>query len=228
MRFPNAYAGVKKIFSSTILSIISGVCSIGMAIVGIIAFAAAIASIGGENAEGAMVGSGIAVIVFMFASGVLSILATIFLLIGLKRAGKDDENFNSGFITAIFVLIFTVVSTALGATNGGNNFYDDIAILIANILRITTTLFVTRGITSLAEQIGDQKMVNIGMRLYLAFSVVLIVSTILQIIGSIIQYNNVVASIAGALLIASAITNIVAFIVYVIYLGKAKKMLKEA
>ena len=229
MKFPNAYEGVKKIFTSTILSIIGGFCMVCVAIAAIIALVAAAATVGGEaGAEGTAIGVGAAAVILLLASGVLGIISTILLLVGLKRAGKDEENFNSGFVCAIFVLVFTVVSTALSSINGGNNFYDDIAIVIANILRIATMMYVTRGISSLAEQLDNQKMVNTGSKLYLAFSAVLIVATILQLISSIVAYNNVVATAASALLIASGITSIVAYIVYVIYLGRAKKMLKEA
>lgn len=229
MRFPNAFAGVKKIFTAEILEIIAAVCGVASFIALIVAVAgAAGASAEFDGAAGALIGGGLGFIVLGLGTAVLSIIATILTLVGLKKAGKDDANFNQGFVFAVLVLILTFASGVLSAIFGSAKAYDDIVTAVANFMKIFVTLYVIKGISSLADQLGDDRMVNKGRNIYIFYVILMFVSLALRIISPFLNGVSAISAGAGTLAIISGVASFIAYIVYLVYLGQAKKMLQRS
>ncbi len=122
MRFPNAYQGVKKLFTSEILNIIAGFLLFIGAIAAVIA-GAGVASAANQDAltgtqTAAILGGGAITAVFMVGGFVISIIAYIMMIVGLNNARKDDSNFNNAFIFVFVSLGLSVLSSFIPGTFG--------------------------------------------------------------------------------------------------------------
>ena len=121
MTFPNAYNGIKKVFTAQIMSLISAGC---------IVFGSLLA-----------LGSGVALSVtgvagggfFIIAGAVLSLLALIFNLIGLYTAAKDEPSFNTAFALSVVELIVGIV---LGIIQNFNGVFSIISSIVSLVLGI--------------------------------------------------------------------------------------------
>ena len=110
MKYPNAYAGIKKIFVSQILEIISVI----FFLIGMIAVIAGAVSLTGETevAAAGLVTAGVGVILAI-AGSIIAIIALILNLIGLNKAKNDEKNFQYAFWFVIIGLAATIITTLL-------------------------------------------------------------------------------------------------------------------
>ncbi len=219
MTFPNAYFGVKKIFTAEILNLIG---TVALAVAGIASAFLMAGLVSGSGA--AAIGGGIAFVIFSIGAAVLGIVGLIFMIIGLRLAGMDDENFKTGLILAIISLALKVVTGILSSLIG-TTIYDDLSNAIAEILMIGVTLFVVKGISHLSAKLGEVDMEEKGRKLYILYAIIMCASVVLRFIGSIISTKSIVATGAAILAIAAGVASIVAYIIYLKYLSQAKKML---
>lgn len=234
MRFPSAYDGVKKLFTSQILSLIATVCSLIAGIAGLVAVSASLAATYGEElgeAElgsmgGAFVGGGIVTILFGVAAAVLLVIAYILKLVGLKRAGNDEPRFQQAFLLAIFSLILNVAAVILRSFGASNGVVDDIVQLFGIVADIIITIMVIGGIQNLATRMGNQSIVDLGSKLLIIIIIVYVLSFIATLIPVFFGVNPGSAISTGIISVIGLILNIVAFIVFLVYLGKGKNMLK--
>ena len=226
MKLTNAYEGVKKLFTSEILNLISQLCLFLAGIGAVITLASLTIEEDTVEIQSAAAGGGIMMVIFLFAAGVLTIIAVILKLLGMRTAGADEKDFSDGFILAVFALILTLVSSALSSINGGNNVFDDIATALASLLQIGAMMYVTRGIVKLAYRMNNQKVANMGNRIFILYSVILFVGIILRVVSAFFYGPSVITTAAAVILLLSGIVSAVAYILYVVFLGKAKKMLQ--
>ena len=224
MQFPNAYAGVKKIFTAEILSLIAGVCLIIGSIVGVVVIALASAAASDPNAAASAVVSGLITLVFTLAASVLGIIALILTLVGLKRAGLDEDEFNKGFIFAVCALVLTVVS-AIVSSIWGTTIADEIVSAVTRIMQMLVTLFVINGISNLADKLGETQIAAGSKKFYGFYAFLMCVSIVLGIVGPLVGIGSVASIATGIIAMVSSIAMFVAYIIYLVYLGKAKKML---
>ena len=220
MTFPNAFNGVKKLFTSEILKLIAAVCAIVAAVAGIIALAGVEA-----DAVVAGVGGGIATVIFGVASAVLLLIAYILKLVGLKKAGNDEPKFQQAFLLAIFALILSVVASILSSLNVGNGVVDDIVSIFAAIADILIVVFVIQGIQNLAEKLNQNGMAETGRKLLIIILVFYILAIIATLVVIIFGANVATGVIAGILAVVAQVLKMVGYIVFLVYLGKAKNML---
>lgn len=104
MRFPNAAAGVKKIFTAEILALIGAIATVIGTISALIAVAAA-----ANNSTGGTAVAGGASVIFLLGAGVLGIIAFIMNIIGINSAAKDEASFK----TALICVIVGIAGTAI-------------------------------------------------------------------------------------------------------------------
>ena len=220
MTFPNAFNGVKKLFTSEILKLIAAVCAIVAAVAGIIALAGVEA-----DAVAAGVGGGIAATVFGVGAAVLLLIAYILKLIGLKKAGNDEPKFQQAFLLAIFALILSVVASILSSLNVGNGVVDDIVSIFAAIADILIVVFVIQGIQNLAEKLNQNGMAETGRKLLIIILVFYILGIVATLVVIIFGSNVATGVIAGILAVVAQVLKMVGYIVFLVYLGKAKNML---
>lgn len=222
MSFPNGYEGVKKLFTSEILNLIGGFC---LLISG--CFSVAMLA---EMSEGAEAGTGvvgIGTIVFLVASGVVSLIAYIFKLIGLKKAGDDEPNFRTAFILAIFGLVVTLAATIIGAINSESGVAMNASRVFGSVINIAITVLVIAGVANVAHALNKPKIINAGSKLLTIIVVMYTISIIAALIPIFFGTGETTSTISGILAIVSAVFSIIAYIVFLVYLGKAKKMLRD-
>ena len=222
MTFPNGYKGVKKLFTAEILALISSVLLVAAGIAVLVALAGALTAEGGAASVG-LIGTS----VFSIIAGILVIIAYILKLVGLKQAGKDSDRFHMAFTIAICTLNLAIISGILNAIFGANSVIDDIVQLIQRIANIVVIFMVIMGIQDFADQLHNDKMANRGNTVTWIIAIPYILSAIAGIIPGFFGANGTTGTISGVMLLISGILGIIGSIMYLVYLGQAKKMLKN-
>ena len=226
MTFPNGLKGIKKVFASEILSLIAGFIAIVAAVIGLTSLSVIEdAGYAGELATGAIATAGIAGILAIVTS-VLLIIALIFKLVGLGQAGKDNGSIKSAFTVAIFVLVLTVVTAALRVFMQ-NSVVDDVVDLVTRICTIVVIFLVVAGIRDFAEEIGDSKMAAKASSITWIIAIPYFLGGVAVLAQGVFGDNPESASFAGILGITGAILSVIGSLLYLIYLGQAKKMLRN-
>ena len=216
MRFPNAYKGVGRIYKAQILMLITAIL---MIVSGIILIAAAQNSTTEDGALAAVGGSA----VIMIITSILMIVAFILNLMGISSAMKDEPSFKTAMICVGIGIGASVLSSVLSS----NGTISDVFSWISSAANICVTLLIIQGICVLADKLGDPEMVDKGKRLAYMLLAVQVLALIASIISAIFQKSTSGLVTAGAIVIISAIIDIVAYFMYLGYLSKAKKMLEQ-
>lgn len=235
MRFPNAYKGISKMFVAEILKLIAA----GLIVAGSIAtIFSGVGSVIGAAIENADVteqqldqmitapGALIAGIVMGGIAMLLFIIAYILNLVGLGQASRDEDNLRNAFIVSIVVLIVSIISAIITSTNVASGTGGDIAQVVRTVAEIFVMISVIIGVQNLARALGDRGEQVLGNRLLTVITISLIVSAVATFI-SIFFNNSVMQTVDGILGIIAGVAMIVAYIMYIIFLGKARRILRE-
>ena len=215
MKFPNAFAGVKKIFTSEILSLIAAVAAFIAAILGF-------ATIGAVAAESA-VGAGASLIglaIFGVASGILYIIAFILQIVGVSNAAKDEPAFKTALIFIIVGIVCSLVSS-FTQSNGSATTISSIFSTLQQVASLGVTVFIIQGIINLADKLNNGEVSAKGATI---FKIIICIYCII-IVAYIVSIFS--AAIAGILTIIATVLSIVQYIVFLSFLAKAKKMLAD-
>ena len=215
MRFPNAYSGVKKIYTSEILMIVSAVLVLIMTVLA--SFGTAMSEKGGnEDAAGySFLGAGI----LLAAVAIIDVVAFIMQIVGVTKAAKDEPKFN---MALIWIIIDLVASVALEFVSEEGTLH-----LIASIAQTGASIFITyhiiRAINSLAEKLGSQKEINRGNRVITLFAIAYVISFALNLVGD--NMTGEAVTVGGVLAIIAMILIVVAYFTFLKYLSRARGML---
>lgn len=213
MRFPNAYKGVSKLFLAEILMLVSAVVGVVSAVMLLLAYQSDPAGL----VEGTLVTAGVFSIILVVAS-IISIVAFIVNIIGLVQAMKDDGGFKIALVFTIIAIAFSIIASCVATMNPNLSSWMEFA---STIFELAVFEYVVIGIMSLAEQLGDRKMVDYGSKMRLIISILYIVILVLRLFG---RFND---GFAGVMTTVISILEIVLYIAYIIYLAKAKTMLSK-
>ena len=213
MKFPNAYAGVKKIFTSEILSIISVAALLVAAIMLLI------------GAGGAKAGSDTATVVglggaglFSIAGSVIALIAFIFQIIGVSNASKDEPAFKTALIFIITGVICAIVAS-FTKDNGNATTLSSIIDTVQNVSNLGVTVFIIQGIRNLADRLNNGAVSAKGATI---FKIIIAIYALI-IIASIVAIFSL--TIAGIIAIIVPILNLIQYIFFLSLLAQAKKML---
>lgn len=223
MRFPNGFKGVSKVFTAEILGLIANVLVAVIAGVGVASLAAMASE---DTMESGFAGLGVSLILTIVVS-ILLIIALILRLVGLSQAGKDETAFRTAFIMSIFVLVLVVVNAILSATVGDNSIMDEVVDVVQRIFNIIVIFLVISGVQNFAVRLGNEKMLNRGSSVAWLIALPYILAAIANILVLIFKNNEAMANFAAIMALVAGVLSIIGSIVYVVYLGQAKKMLKE-
>ena len=213
MKYPNAHAGVKKLFTAEVLSLI-GVIAL------LIAAFAALFTVGAAEAEAVGVGLaslGVAA-VFGLAGGVLAIIALILQIVGLNAGGKDEPQFKTALSFAVAGIVVQALASFVPAEIVQK--FADTFVPLAQVLLI---YYVIAAIRSLAEKLDDSELVRKARSVI----IVVFVTFGVQILAKVFSKFVLTGKVAGVIEIVGLVLEIVQFIVYLSYLSKAKKMLER-
>ena len=211
MKFPNAFSGVKKIYTAEILDLIAALATLVAAVLAVVAAGAANAeSVGGALAS--LAGTAILGV----ASMVLGILALIFMLIGLSAAGKDEPKFKKALIFAVLSLAASVLSSVFS----GNEFLKNLMPVIAEICDLAVIILVIQGIVNLAKQLTREDMEAKGASILKLIVCVLVLSIIAR---AILLFTPTLSLIMA---LVAAVLDVIRYFIYLSYLKKSKAMLE--
>lgn len=211
MKFPNAFAGVKKLYTSEILAIITLVFALITAIAGFFTIGVVDAGVT-EAVDASLAATG----VFTILTAILSLICFILNLVGLGQAGKDEPIFKFALYVS---LIGIVVSVAAGFLPEGA--VKELLSVITEIVLLLVPLLSISGIMNLSKQYMNADMENRGNTLIKLITASIIVSGVADIIYRFFANGAIVLGIAAIVI------DLIASLIYLGYLKRARKMLAE-
>lgn len=235
MRFPNAFRGVSKLFVAEILKLIATGLIIAAGISGVVGGATAVVENmyqGTEITEEmvlSIIGSpGVIAAAFLgLGAMILFIIAYIINLVGLAQAGRDEKYFRNAFFVSIAVLVISIVASFLSGSNAAGGAAGDIAATARTVCEIFVMVSVVTGIMSLANVLNNDGMQRFGRKLNIIIIVSIGIGAVTTFINIFFGNNSVAQTVDAVLGLISGIAMTVGYIAYIIYLTKAKKMLRD-
>ncbi|MBE6997134.1 MAG: hypothetical protein E7427_03080 [Ruminococcaceae bacterium] len=215
--FPNAYNGVKKIYTAELLSLIGTICLLIAAILVLVGIAASTVSDG--TAVAGVVGGGFLGI----AASVLMFISFIMNLVGLSNAAKDETAFKNALIVSV---VGIVASVAMGAIPSGS-LVADLCETVTQICQLLVTLLVCNGIINLAQRMGEPAMAEKGNTARKMLMAMWIVAIVVDIVSTLIDRGGTPSTISSILSIVALVVSIVSYIFYLRLLSSARTMLAK-
>ena len=215
--YPNAQAGLKKLFSAQILGIIGTILIIITGAIGV--FTAA--SMEGGVADETIMPFALGTLFAAIPSLIIPIVSLILSLVGLKRASEDNGNFKIAFYASAFALVVSIVSGFFPEFQfRGVNVLDR----VASIADIVVFAYVIEGIKEIGGKIGRSDLVSSCNTIEALYIVGIIGANVLEIFAVsplATEFVGYAGSIALLLIL-------VAKILYIVVIGKAQKALQQA
>lgn len=214
MKFNNAYKGIKFLNASEIIGIINLLIYIAVS-------AVIITVTGGDMSDTVakhfyeITGSTQIIVLSNYAMLGSLIISYIVLLIGISKAKTEDSDFDKAFSFVCMGIVAHIIYMFARGWFG---------VLFAAALGILLLFFrlrVTSAVGHIAEKIGRNDMKD-KVKFY---SAVLIALTVIQFIC--VVAVQVFSSIATLMTVTSNIFSLIRTVIFIIYLSKALKMLKE-
>lgn len=212
MKYPNAYSGMKKIYISEIIALIA---SIIMVICSVFLMAC-------YNDPDLIVET------WIFSAAVLVVLGVfvfsyILQIVGIVRATKDEPAFRVSLIAIIAALVITVLECIFFEGNDVITFVLEIASDVAQFFLVH---YIIHGIMHISEHLGRDDISKKGKRIftviYIAIGFEIIVRIFEMIFGK--ELGEQLSMPFG---IVANILKVVEYILFLSYIVKAKKLLKE-
>ena len=217
MKFPDAHKGVKKLYVAEIISIIA-------AAIGIISLI--FSSIGLKN-DGVLATMGL----IASLSAIALLVSFIMQLVGLKQGGEDEDQIRYAFYCSLLAIAFSlaVVVVRLFKENDTTVMIRNIFDIGVDVSNVLVVIYALLGISALATKLGDGAMAQRGKKLSNVVTVLFVVSIAFNLFPNFFTNNapdwaKVIASIIA---IVAAIVELIAYVLIVVYYGKASKMLEK-
>ncbi len=149
---------------------------------------------------------------------ILAIIALVMMLVGLNKAGADDQGYRTAFMLSIVNLVVSIIGAfvSTGAIGG-------ILDIVSTILNLAVVYYVITTTSNLARSIGNEELPRKGHTVWTLYIVCAIISVICAILAMI--PSLVIIAIAGIIAIIVAIIQIIAYILYMIFLSNGSKAL---
>lgn len=236
MKFPNSEKGLKQVFNSMVIALIT----IGVAIVGFIGIViSAVSSLGSAIGtsldQGALADkifssiftSGGILLFLAFAVIVAFIVAIVMEIVGIVNCSKDDSAFKSALYVIIALFAFGLIVGFISGVNTGiarNSGFSFFVNLIETAAVYASQIFIVKGIMNLANKLQDKAIESKGKSL----TTMLIWTASLGVAASLFAMVKSLVMIAGLVSFAGGVMAIVTFIMYFIFIKRGKEMLADA
>jgi len=212
MTLPNAYSGVKKIFIAELLQIVGLV----LAIVGLASLLGAVEAYSyyGDSvgAEGVAATGGM----FTLLAAILAIVALVLNLVGLRQASKDEpDRMGKAFAFAVATLILSVIVGVCQSMQWGIATLFSVA---SSLTQMCTIIFTIMGVSEVTQNISRQDVADMGPKILTLAVIAIAASIIATIIGH---------TIGGIALLIALGLMIVAYFVFLVFLGRATSALAK-
>ena len=210
MIFPNAYTGVKKLFASQILHILSTVFFFVSAVW--LAASPEPESDAFDYVAWITIGTSLAGVV-------MGVIAFLLQLVGLNQARRDERLFKKAMY---FVIVCASCTIALLF---GRGMFSRIASGVDEISTLLIYVYIFISVFNLAEQLGNTTVQKRG-KLALLFVTVLFGAAFL--INIFVAFIPEQVDIVENLSVISTICEFIGYIVALLYIGTARRMLVKA
>lgn len=175
----NAREGIKCIFNSQLIQLISEVAMMGAVISGIVGFY--------TQYESTFVDSITSVTVFFYIAEVLSIISFIVMMVGVTKAKKDSDGYKKVYKYIIASLLIQIIGYILvGAT--GLNFISTAALIISQVCVILMFKTIIDSNASLLREKKLDELADKGTLIWRLSLIVLIISIVIGIVEIILAF----------------------------------------
>lgn len=213
MTFPKAERGIKIVFLAQISFMLASVFSTASAIGNMINYYIYINFPKEELLLAPFLIIAILAVIFLLAGFALTI-------IGVLKASGENENFK----VALYSILFGVALSIIGMIWSGDNAVGTITGLLTTLTSFLAIIYVIQGIRSISLKLDKPEMEQTGSKLYTLFSVFYVIETCSNI--AILIFNDNSSFIIVSLLqIFFNIMSVVQYLIFMLYLRKAIKML---
>ena len=213
MTFPKAERGIKIVFLAQISFMLASVFSTASAIGNMINYYIYINFPKEELLLAPFLIIAILAVIFLLAGFALTI-------IGVLKASGENENFK----VALYSILFGVALSIIGMIWSGDNAVGTITELLTTLTSFLAIIYVIQGIRSISLKLDKPEMEQTGSKLYTLFSVFYVIETCSNI--AILIFNDNSSFIIVSLLqIFFNIMSVVQYLIFMLYLRKAIKML---
>lgn len=219
MTFPNAHKGVKKIFTAQIITLIGAAVLLLFTIISILA----VAALRGNASASLSLGT-ITSLLIPIGGTILVLVYFILVLVGIIQAKADEPTFMKALICLILYLVASLLATILTKYPIVKNTLS----AVGTVFDIATTFFIILGIRMLARKLDrpdiDHKGI-VAFRFCIISGLLLIASDIVAMIAAKVP-GTVLSSITSIVNPAALIMNLVASIIFLVFLNRAVRMLE--
>ena len=218
MRYPNAAKGIKKIYLAEILGILALVLAIVMGIM--VAGSHVDTSMGGEEAAQALQAANVGTpFVIVGVVMMLLMLVSYFMnLSGVINASKDDEGFKRALWALLANIAFGVVAAILENSNAKVASWLKVP---STLFELVVTIYVLEGIGNLARNLGKNDIADLSKQCRTWMMCALVLSAAAEVFVALGTTGSAFHTTSG---IAAALLQIVAYVVYLRVLNKARLM----
>ncbi len=218
MKYPNAYSGVKTLFKAVVLNIAASMLFLLSSVF--------IAAAGDDLLEWQTVldeyntAAFVGIIITTLGALILSLISFILQILGLTRGMKDEPLFKTALIY-VFISFASTIASSLTAGISNSQITDSFKIL-AEVSTLLISLYIIFAIRSLAQKLDNGDIDFKGKALIWVLLSVFLMTVASRILGiSSSEFSSILSVLA-------AVFDIISFILFSIYLFKAKKMLSES
>ena len=219
MQFPNAFKGIKRIFTSEILMLISQLIFVPIIIFPVI-------GVNGEeltkNLEQNSPGYLLAFLGLLLAGLLISLVGYIIQITGIVKAAKDEPAFKIS-LTGVIVGMTARIISYLPIVNY-NNMISAICSTVTYIASLVVTFFIIQGIRNIAIKFENDEIEINGVTIFKLYFIIVLINASTHFVSK--AFNDDIGSTVTIVLsIAGGILTIAQYVLYISYLVKAKKML---
>lgn len=198
MNYPSATSGLKLMLLAQILTIVGAVVTVVGAVL-------------------AVATAGILSIVMLLGS-LLVLAAGILDIVGLYKAGADDQGYRGALI---FALIAVVVGVIMGWVDQSGILYALLSI-VDSILTFLVVNAVCQTTGNLLHSMGKEDLVEKGNTVSKLYLICTVISVVCTLVGA-IPILNLLAGLAG---IVGGVITLVGYVLYLIFLSNGSTALQ--
>ena len=212
MKYPNASDGVKKIYMSEILALTASVIVVICSVIGMLCF-------DDPDLENLVIIMGVIIIC---ALG-LFVAGYILQIVGIVRASKDVPAFK----VSVIAIVAALITTILEAVFYGNYVGSFIVEIAGDVAKFFLVHYIIHGIMHIAEHLERPDMIKKGNFIFRIIYIAIGFEVIVRIF-ELIFGKEVGEQLSMPFGVAANILQVAEYFMFLIYVGRANKMLKNA
>ena len=137
-----------------------------------------------------------------------------------NRASRDEEAFRN----ALIAVIVGIVASALVGLSKTDSFMHGLGSTLNDVCNFLVSYLVCKGIVNLANRLGDEELAARGQKVMKLLKIVWAIAIVMGILSAVLGRGNALNVI---LTIVSGVCAIVAYILYLKLLSRARPMLER-